>query len=290
MNDLQIDCFLAVARNLSFTKAASELYISQPAVSRQIAALEDKLGFVLFDRSKRNIKLTKSGELFFNLFSKYRLEFLETINIAKKCNGELNGTLVVGCAENWDIANFMPAVLQYFESHHSQVELHLETRGFRELIQGVQNDFLDVIITIDATLRNANLCTRHLTAIPCILLYSIYHPQSQLEAPQMIDFRENIFFVPGEFEGVVDYIKAFCEPYGFEPKIQLVSNVDSAVSRVMNGLGVCVTDVWMRDRLYPSFRYIPIDSSHNISVAWKKSNTNSNIDVFVNELLFRYAD
>ena len=74
MNDLQIDCFLAVARNLSFTKAASELYISQPAVSRQIAALEDKLGFVLFDRSKRNIKLTKSVN-YFNLFSKIGWSF-----------------------------------------------------------------------------------------------------------------------------------------------------------------------------------------------------------------------
>ena len=63
MNDLQIDYFIAVARNLSFTKTAEEMYVSQPAISRQISHLEEELGYPLFDRSKKTTQLTPAGEI-----------------------------------------------------------------------------------------------------------------------------------------------------------------------------------------------------------------------------------
>ena len=50
MTQTQINCFLAVARERSFTRAANSLYISQPAISRSISKLEDELGFQLFER------------------------------------------------------------------------------------------------------------------------------------------------------------------------------------------------------------------------------------------------
>jgi DNA-binding transcriptional LysR family regulator len=59
MNNLQIEYFLAVVQNVSFSKAAAELYVSQPAISRQIAALEKELGYALFDRAKQPTRLTK---------------------------------------------------------------------------------------------------------------------------------------------------------------------------------------------------------------------------------------
>ena len=61
MNDLQIDYFLAVARHLSFTKAARELFVSQPAISRQILALEEELGYTLFERTNKSVHMTKAG-------------------------------------------------------------------------------------------------------------------------------------------------------------------------------------------------------------------------------------
>ena len=63
MNDLQIEYFLAAARNMSFSKAAQELFVSQPAISRQILALEQELGCPLFERLNRGIVLTGGGSL-----------------------------------------------------------------------------------------------------------------------------------------------------------------------------------------------------------------------------------
>ena len=58
----QLQYFLGVANELHFSKAAEKLFIAQPALSRQIQALEENLGVLLFERDKRNVKLTPAGE------------------------------------------------------------------------------------------------------------------------------------------------------------------------------------------------------------------------------------
>lgn len=76
MNDLQIDYFMAVATNLSFTKTSEELFVSQPAISRQISQLEKELGCKLFRRNNQRTELTEEGRLYFDLFSKFKAEFI----------------------------------------------------------------------------------------------------------------------------------------------------------------------------------------------------------------------
>ena len=71
MTSLQVQYFLKVAESMSFSKAAEELYVSQPSVSRQVQLLEQELGFSLFDRSsKRNLSHDSlRGWCFGNTFS-----------------------------------------------------------------------------------------------------------------------------------------------------------------------------------------------------------------------------
>ena len=73
MNDLQIDYFMAVATNLSFTKTSEELYVSQPAISRQISQLEKELGTRLFRRNNQKTELTETGKLYFELNGETKL-------------------------------------------------------------------------------------------------------------------------------------------------------------------------------------------------------------------------
>ena len=64
MTIFQIECFLAVAEFLNFAKAAEQMNISQPAITRQIQSLEDELGGKLFQRSTRVVRLTENGHIF----------------------------------------------------------------------------------------------------------------------------------------------------------------------------------------------------------------------------------
>ena len=69
MNELQIQYFFAVADCGGYTQAAQDLFVSQPAISKQIAALEEELGVTLFERGKQT-RLTESGRLFYDCFQR----------------------------------------------------------------------------------------------------------------------------------------------------------------------------------------------------------------------------
>ena len=64
MNSTQLECFLAVANHLNFSRAAEQLQLTQPAVSHQISSLEDELGSRLFHRTSKSVRLTQEGFLF----------------------------------------------------------------------------------------------------------------------------------------------------------------------------------------------------------------------------------
>ena len=64
MNTTQLECFLAVAQNLNFSKAAESVALTQPAVSHQIRSLEEELGVQLFTRTSKSVTLTRAGMQF----------------------------------------------------------------------------------------------------------------------------------------------------------------------------------------------------------------------------------
>ena len=90
--------FLTVAKEQSFTKAAEQLHITQPTLSRQLAALEEELGTVLFNRGGRNVTLTDEGILL-------KRRALEIIDLEDKIREEfkesqvVDGTITIGCGE-----------------------------------------------------------------------------------------------------------------------------------------------------------------------------------------------
>ena len=79
MNTTQLECFLAVANHLNFSRAAEQLQITQPAVSHQIKTLEDELGTALFRRNSKGVRLTQEG----HLFTQYAEEILKLSGLSK---------------------------------------------------------------------------------------------------------------------------------------------------------------------------------------------------------------
>lgn len=80
----QIECFLEAGRTLNFTEAASRLYISQQGLSRQIASLEKELELRLFDRTTREVRLTRSGELLLWRWKDIPGEIRDSVDMARK--------------------------------------------------------------------------------------------------------------------------------------------------------------------------------------------------------------
>ena len=122
----QIETFLAVARTQSFTRAAESLFLTQPAVTRQIAALEEDLKTRLFDRLGRGTRLTASG----TAFLEYAERVIELTNEARVAMREMEagigGRLQVGASST--LATYvLPPLLKAFREEYPNIEIAIHT-------------------------------------------------------------------------------------------------------------------------------------------------------------------
>ena len=119
MNDRQITCLLEVARCRSFSKAAQNLFLTQPTVTHQIASLEKELGFQLFNRDYHGVTLTPAGERFAKAMEKINLQILEAITQSRNIAREQSSCLTLGHYSPEGDNLFYQAVHAFTEAHES---------------------------------------------------------------------------------------------------------------------------------------------------------------------------
>ncbi|MEO9210215.1 MAG: LysR substrate-binding domain-containing protein [Ginsengibacter sp.] len=143
MFDFRLQVFQAVAKRLNFTKAAEELYITQPAVTKHIHELEHQFKVKLFDRNGSRIKLTAAGETLLQhtelLFGVYRnLEF-EMSNLIH----QHNGTLKIGASTT--VAQYvLPAALAEFHKKFTDIKIDLITNNTEVIETALKNKQIDL--------------------------------------------------------------------------------------------------------------------------------------------------
>ncbi|MFI3266095.1 MAG: LysR substrate-binding domain-containing protein [Rikenellaceae bacterium] len=150
MNDFRLIVFLSVARNLNFTKAAQELGISQPAISKHINELESNYGVQLFERSKSKVTLTSSGEVFKafaqSLVDKYKdLEF--EMNLLSHND---TGEIVIGASTT--IAQYvLPKIISKFMSRFPNIKLSLVSGNTNYIESLISSNKIDLGLVEGAT-------------------------------------------------------------------------------------------------------------------------------------------
>ena len=146
MNSHHLSAFYAVARELSFSRGAERLMVSQPAVSQQVRSLEASLGLKLFDRLPKGIRLTEAGELLVDYAGRIDALEREAEAALAELRGVERGRLVVGAS--FSIAAYLlPEVLGEFRRRWPKVELRLEVARSGAIARRVSDLTLDVGLT-----------------------------------------------------------------------------------------------------------------------------------------------
>lgn len=143
MNLQQLYYFHKLARLQHYTKAAKELYITQPSLSDSISSLEKELGVSLFQKKGRNIKLTKYGEEFF-LYVDVSLGILEEgIALIKAKSGEISGTIDIGCIPTL-LGDFLPEVLDKYNKKNPHASFNTYYGMSIDVALGVSSGKYDI--------------------------------------------------------------------------------------------------------------------------------------------------
>lgn len=143
MNLSQLYYFRKLAELQHYTKAAKELFITQPSLSDSIASLEQELGISLFQKQGRNIKLTKYGQEFYEHVSLALNELERGITSMKKQSGQIGGTIDIGCIPTL-LGDFLPTAIQNYMKINSMTKFNIYHGMSIEIAHGVATGKYDL--------------------------------------------------------------------------------------------------------------------------------------------------
>lgn len=277
MTELQVEYFINVAKHMSFSETAEVMFVSQAAVSRQIAALEEELGVKLFARKYRRLSLTGAGEILLELFTRHRQELQDTIAEARKHQNADSLTLNIGFLEGVDMDSIYLSIID-FARQNPEHKLNNSITSISNLIEGITNGTYDLVFTFHQELRG----NQYIQAIPALsarfqFFISADHPLAKKKDLTVRDLADETFAAPINDTDFVrrEYGNRLHGITGFIPK-QLVCkpNLDSVMAEVRyNNCVAMLYDIALVAKA-KQFRIIETDSYNHVSCLYSKANTN----------------
>jgi DNA-binding transcriptional LysR family regulator len=179
----QLKTFVAVAREGSITRASERLYLSQPAVSAHVKAIEETLGLTLFERTPRGMSLTGDGQRLLVKAEQALAAHRELIEEATRLKGRLTGRLRLGAAGNSSTAA-LGRFLTVLSERCPEVEVALRHGTSFEVLHGILSGSLDAGLYNEAGEPDAQLTTME------VARFGIYlaAPPGLLAASQPVDW------------------------------------------------------------------------------------------------------
>lgn len=149
----QIECFLEAARTLNFTEAANHLYISQQGLSRQIASLEKELELRLFDRTTRDVRLTRSGELLLWRWKDIPKEIYDSVDMAREEGERAKRRINLSVVGMSGIIEMAGNILADYMAFDPEVEFEInEFTNIKDITNGNPDLMMTVTFTPSATI------------------------------------------------------------------------------------------------------------------------------------------
>ena len=139
--------FVAVAEEENVSKAALKLHVSQPGISRQIRDLEDEIGFTLFERSAKSVRLTAAGKVFLTGSREVLQQVEAVVKKARAAAGGTTGEINVGYAPSLTV-QILPPMLRAFQEQFPQVRVALHDLSSEEMLTRLREKKLQVALTV----------------------------------------------------------------------------------------------------------------------------------------------
>lgn len=273
----QMRYFVAVAETLHFGRAAERLHVTQPPLSRQIAALEKVLGARLLERHSRKARLTAAGERFLADSKAVLFAFDQACRNARAASAGELGELTVGFMMHAAYSS-MPAMTRSFVAECPDVRLHLRETMPSAILDGILRGELDAGITFPPGAMRG-LATVVIHHEPMCLAVPVSHPLA-VEEPASAErlFDEPLIAAPSDVapslrQAIIDYFARA----GGEPMIRLETQLQQTiVSLVAEGLGVALLPQSLQKLGMDGVRFRPIIDPPMVEqvLAWRSANLN----------------
>jgi DNA-binding transcriptional LysR family regulator len=277
--------FVAVAEELHFGRAAQRLGIVQPALSKQIVALERELGVRLFIRSKRNVSITEAGQA---LYSEAR-DILQRVDhatdSAKLTDSGALGSLAIGFIgpAMW---NILPPLMREHRVRVPGMHFRLYEMTSGPMLQQVRDGILDAGF-IRPFGHDEALEIKTVWSEPFVIAMVENHPLAKRDVVDLADAANETFVLVSRegSPGLFDQCLALCQSYGFSPLAIQEGNTGGAMfGMVAAGLGVTLVPESSDLVPWPGVVFRPLTKTEPelaLAVAFRRDNSSSALASFL---------
>ncbi len=239
MNFYQLSYFKKVSERGSISRAAEELLITQPAVSKQIKSLEDELGERLFDRIGKKLFLTRAGELFYVHVARILRSVEEAKTAVKDMSVECSGELVIGTSDHISIHR-LPGVLKSYITSFPKVSLKLRCHRSEAILDMVQKNIVDLgVITLPKVPHY--IVSKAIWKDPMSVIFLKKHPLGSLAVVRLRDTIKYGMILPEAVTETRRMIDAAYRSRRLMPNVTMeVAYIETIKSLVKSGLGISI--------------------------------------------------
>lgn len=252
-NDIDLNLykiFFIVATVGNITKAAEQLYISQPAVTKSIKQLESSLGGILFVRTKKGVVLTEEGKVFYE----YVKNILEEVNNAQNKFNSLvhleEGKIHIGASATVT-KHFLMPYIEKFHEQYPNIDIEITNELTTNLVKDLRNGYIDFLVTNLPMKENHDLniqnCAKLHDSFACSRKY-MENPKTEINVQDILNYKIVTQKEPSNTRAFLnEYMKN--NNIDFKPDIEIVS-YNLVVEFIKAGFGVgYVTKEFVKEEL-----------------------------------------
>ncbi len=272
--------FREVAKCLNFSEAAKNLYISQPALSKQIARMEEKLGFPLFLRTKQDVRLTPGGMVLLEEYGRLSNVYYHMLERAHMANAGTQGELRIGVQEGQYLDTDMIRMIQSFHKKYPNIYLAVESFPQRQLLEMIRHGSIDLGFCLQFDSKSfEGMELQILKNVPSYIILSKTHPLAAAGQLNLFSDLNNstLLVVSNELAGHGEqYTLENCHKCGISPRnVRLVPSYATLYLQLSMGEGFVMMNqnIWYENKNLLFFQ-LPEAASVTQLVCWRSGYQN----------------
>src|SRR5947209_3851746 len=237
----QLRYLVALADELSFTRAAAREHIAQPALSQQVRKLEDELGVALVERTTRRVALTPAGSMLVGRARRVLAELSAADAEVQAVKGLESVHVSVGSMHTMGPIDVSLA-LAVFHERHPAIELTVREQSSEELAEMLRDDELDLaFLSVTEQISSHGLGLQQLVSEELVAVLPRDHRLAARRRLRMRELEREEFISFREGARLRELLTGAAHSAGFEPQIKLESNEAQRIRRlVARGMGVAI--------------------------------------------------
>ena len=237
MDNQNLKAFITVAEVGSFSDAAEQLYLTQSAISKRIALLEQQIGKRLFDRIARQVSLTEAGKELLPRARRILQEYENALQAINDLSGEASGTLRLAISHHLGLHR-LPPILKQFAQQYPNVTLDIEFMDSEKAYEQVLHGESEVAVITLALESHHNIYSKKIWDDPLRFICAEDHPLAALKKPALKDLAEYPIILPGLNTYTGRIIQNLFQKEGIPLKAPMSTNYLETISTMVEiGLG-----------------------------------------------------